>query len=296
MALIVNGEKIEDSAIQQEVERLRPDYERVFSDQDPKERKAQLTDWSRENVIERVLINQEAKENCGKIPEDQVESALAKLKEQYEDKEQLYNDLGVKNDEDIKEFLQMQMRVEQRLNEVCKDLPKPSQAAIQEYYEKNKEQFKSGEQARVAHIVKYVNWQTDEETAHNAIKEAQDELKNGAAFEAVVEKHTDCADNGGDLGYVTKGQMVEEFEDVVFNLGDGEVSDVFRTRFGFHIAKVYNRKPAVVPELEEVKGGIVDTLEKQMRGEAIDEFIDGLKSKAKIEDIEADSNKAKNSE
>jgi len=285
MALIVNGEKIEDSAIQQEVERLKPDYERVFSDQDPKERDAQLTDWSRENVIERVLINQEAKENGGKIPEAQVDSALAKLKEQYEDKEQLYNDLGVKNDENIKEFLQMQMRVEQRLNEVCKDLPKPSQAAIQEYYEKNKEQFKSGEQARVAHIVKYVNWQTDEETAHNAIKEAQDELKNGAAFEAVVEKHTDCADSGGDLGYVTKGQMVEEFEDVVFNLGDGEVSDVFRTRFGFHIAKVYNRKPAVVPELEEVKGGIVDALEKQMRGEAIDEFIDGLKSKAKIEEI-----------
>lgn len=296
MALIVNGEKIEDSAIQQEVERLRPDYERVFSDQDPKERDAQLTDWSRENVIERVLINQEAKENGGKIPEAQVESALAKLKEQCEDKEQLYNDLGVKNDEDIKEFLQMQMRVEQRLNEVCKDLPKPSQAAIQEYYEKNKEQFKSGEQARVAHIVKYVNWQTDEETAYNAIKEAQDELKNGAVFEAVVEKHTDCADSGGDLGYVTKGQMVEEFEDVVFNLGAGEVSDVFRTRFGFHIAKVYDRKPAVVPELEEVKGGIVDALEKQMRGEAIDEFIDGLKSKAKIEDIEADSNKTKNSE
>jgi parvulin-like peptidyl-prolyl isomerase len=285
MALIVNGEKIEDSAIQQEVERLRPDYERVFSDQDPKEREAQLTDWSRENVIERVLINQEAKENSGKIPEAQVESALAKLKEQYEDKEQLYNDLGVKNDEDIKEFLQMQMRVEQRLKEVCKDLPKPSQAAIQEYYEKNKEQFKSGEQARIAHIVKYVNFQNDEETAYSAIKEAQDELKNGAAFEAVVEKHTDCADSGGDLGYVMKGQMVEEFEDVVFNLGAGEVSDVFRTRFGFHIAKVYDRKPAVVPELEEVKGGIVDALEKQMRGEAIDEFIDGLKNKAKIEEI-----------
>jgi len=285
MALIVNGQKIEDSAIREEVERLRPDYERVFSDQDPKEREAQLTDWSRENVIERVLINQEAKENGGKIPEAQVESALAKLKEQYEDKEQLFKELSVKNDEDIKEFLQMQMRVEQRLKEVCKDLPKPSQAAIQEYYEKNKEQFKSGESARVAHIVKYVNWQTDEETAYNAMKQAQDELKNGAAFEAVVDKYTDCADNGGDLGYVTRGQMVEEFEDVVFNLGAGEVSDVFRTRFGFHIAKVYDRKPSAVPDLEEVKGGIVDALEKQIRGEAIDEFIDGLKSMAKIEEI-----------
>jgi len=296
MAIIVNGEKIEDSAIEQEVERLRPDYERVFSDQDPKEQEAQLADWSRENVIERVLINQEAKENGENIPEAQIESALAKLKEQYADQEQLYKVLGLKDDEDIKEYIRMQMRVEQRLNEACKDLPGPSQAAIQEYYEENKEQFKSGEQARVAHIVKYVNWQTDEETAYNAIKEAHDELKNGAAFEVVVDKHTDCADSGGDLGYVMRGQMVEEFEDVVFNLGLGEISDVFRTRFGFHIAKVYDRKPAAVPELEEVKGEIVNALKEQMRGKAIDEFIDGLKNKAKIEEIKPDSNKTKTSE
>jgi parvulin-like peptidyl-prolyl isomerase len=284
MALIINGEKIEDAAIQQEVERLRPDYERVFSEQDPKEREAQLFDWSKENVIERVLINQEAQENGEKIPEAEVESALAKLKEQYTDQEQLYKALDVKNDEGIKEYIEIQMRVEQRLNNVCKDLPKPSKDAIQEYYEKNKEQFKSGESARVAHIVKYVNWQTDEETAYNAMKQAQDELKNGAAFEAVVDKYTDCADSGGDLGYVVKGQMVEEFEDVVFNLGAGDISDVFRTRFGFHIAKVYDRKPAAVPELEEVKSEIVNTLKEQMRGNAIDEFIDGLKNKAKIEE------------
>ena len=285
MTLIVNGEKIDDSAIKQEVERLRPDYERVFSDQDPKEREAQLLDWSRENVIEKVLINQEAKENGKKISDAELESSLAKLKEQYADQEQLYKVLGLKNDEDIKEYIKMQMRVEQRLNEACKNLPEPSQAAVQEYYEENKEQFKSGERARVAHIVKYVNWQTDEETAYNAIKEAQDELKNGAAFEVVVDKHTDCADGGGDLGYVMRGQMVEEFADVVFNLGVGEISDVFRTRFGFHIAKVYDTKPAAVPELKEVKGEIVETLKGQMRGKAIDEFIDRLKNKAKIEEV-----------
>ncbi|GAG62614.1 unnamed protein product [marine sediment metagenome] len=69
MTLIVNGEKIEDSIIQQEAERLRPSYEQAFKDMDPKEREAQLLDWSRENVIERVLINQEAKKNDDPIPE-----------------------------------------------------------------------------------------------------------------------------------------------------------------------------------------------------------------------------------
>ncbi len=285
MTLIVNGEKIEDSAIKQEVERLRPDYERVFADKDPKEREAQLFDWSRENVIERVLINQEAKDKGDKIPEAQVESVLDRLKKQYEDQEQLYREFDAKDDEKIRESIELQLRVERRLKDLCKDLPEPSQAAIKQYYEKNKEQFRTGEQARIAHIVKYVNWQTDEETAYNAIREAHNELKNGAAFEVVVDKYTDCADSGGDLGCVTRGQMVEEFEDVVFNLGVGEVSDVFRTRFGFHIAKVYERKPAAVLSLEEVKGQIVDTLKEQMRGKAIDEFIDRLKSKAKIEEV-----------
>ncbi len=285
MTLFVNGEKIEDSEIKQEAERLRPDYERVFHDQDPKEREAQLFDWSKENVIERALINQEAKKNDEKIPQEQIDAALAKIKEQYTDPKELYKALGVEDDAGIKDQIEMQMKVEQKLSEVCKDLPNPTRADIQEYYEKNAEQFKTSESARVAHIVKYVNWQTDEETAYNALKEAHDELKNGAAFEVVVDKYTDCADSGGDLGYVVKGQMVEEFEDVVFNLGTGEVSDIFRTRFGFHIAKVYDRKSAAVAELKEVKDQIVSTLKEQMRGKAIDNYIDTLREKATIEDV-----------
>lgn len=285
MAIVVNGERIEDSAIRQEVERLRPDYERVFADQDPKEQEAQLLDWSKENVIERILISQEAKKNGEKIPNEQIESALSKLKEQYAEPQQLYKDFNAQDDEKIKKDIEMQMRVEQRLNQVCKNVPKPSRAAILKYYEENKEKFKSDERVRVAHIVKYVNWQTDEETAYRQLSQAHDELKNGAAFEAVVDKYTDCADNGGDLGYVMRGQMVEEFEDVVFNLGVGRISDIFRTRFGFHIAKVYGREPATVPSFEEVKDRVADALKDQMRAEAIEKFIDQLKSKAKIEQI-----------
>ena len=197
----------------------------------------------------------------------------------------MYKDFDVENDEQIKKDIEKQMRVEQRISQVCKDLPKPSQAAIKKYYEENQEQFKSGERARVAHIVRYVNWQTDEQTAYEAISKAHEELKNGVAFEVVVDKYTDCADSGGDLGFVMKGQMVEEFEDVVFNLGVGQASDIFRTRFGFHIAKVYAREPAAVASLEEVKDKITDALKEQMRSEAIDAFIDGLKNEAKIEEV-----------
>ncbi|MFB0524052.1 MAG: peptidylprolyl isomerase [Phycisphaerae bacterium] len=285
MALIVNGEKIEDAVIQKEAERLRPDYEKAFADMDPKEREAQLFDWSKENVLERVLLNQAVNKSGEKIPLDQVEAVLARFKKQYKDQQELYKDFNVEDDEKMKEAIELIIKTDRKFDELCEDLPKPTQDDIEQHYEENKEQFRSADQVRVAHIVKYVDWQTDDSTAYNAIKQAQEELKNGASFEVVVDKYTDCADSGGDLGYVSRGQMVEEFEDVVFNLSIGQVSDIFRTRFGFHIAKVYERKAGIITSLNEVKKEIVDDLTYQRRDEVINEFIDQLKSKAKIEEI-----------
>ena len=284
MTLFVNGEKIEESEIKREFERLRPHYELTFKDQDPKQQKEQLLDWSRENVIEMVLIRQEAKKHGDPIPKDQIEAALAKIKEQYADQEQFYKDFNTKDDEKIKEAIEMQVKVERQLEEIQKDIPEPSKQAVLQYYEENKEQFKTPEQIRVGHIVKHINWQTNEEAAQNIIRQALDELKKGAVFETLAEKYSDCPENGGDLGYITTGQMVEEFEDVVFNLGIGQASDIFRTRFGYHIAKVYDRKPPVIPELKEVKSQIADALKEQAKSKAIDDFIDKLKSKAKIEE------------
>jgi len=285
MAITVNGERIEDQEIQQEVERLRPSHDQAFADRDPKEREAQLLDWSKENVIERVLLRQEAKANGPEIPAADVEAALAKLKEQYEKPEELYKEFDADGDEKVKEMIELQMKVEQQINDVHAKVPDASEDEIRQYYDENKERFKSDEQVRVAHIVKYVNWQTDEATAMQVITQAHDEIKNGAAFETVVDKYTDCGDSGGDLGYVMRGQMVEEFEDVVFNLNEGQVSDVFRTRFGFHIAKVYDRRPPAIAELKEVEKEVAEQVKEQKKEQALGDYLDQLRAKATVEEV-----------
>jgi parvulin-like peptidyl-prolyl isomerase len=236
-------------------------------------------------VIERVLLNQEVKKDGDRIPPDEVEAVIAGLKGPYQNRQELYKDFNVENDEKLKEVIELQMKVERKLTRLGNSMPKPTQADIEQYYLQNQEQLKSAEQVKIAHIVKYVDWRTDEAAALDAITKAHEELDGGAAFEVVVDKYTDCSDKGGDLGYVTKGQLVEEFEDVVFNLGVGQVSDIFRTRFGFHVAKVYDRKPGTVPSLREIKQQIVDELTKQMRQNAIDKFLDQLRSVAKIEQV-----------
>lgn len=285
MAILVNGERIDDSEIQREAERLRPQYEQKFADMEPQDRETQLLEWSRENVIERYLIHQDAMGNGNGVTSEEIDSALARIKEQFTDQQQLYKEFDAKNDDDVKRTIELQIRIDRRLRDVCKDLPDPSDQAIQAYYKRHKDDFKTDERIRVAHIVKYVNWQCDEAAALETINQAHEELKTGLPFEAAVDKFTDCADSGGDLGYIMRSQMVEEFDDVVFNLDVGQVSDIFRTRFGFHIAKVYDRKPPTVPDLKFVKPRISEILKRRMEEDAINQFIDELRAKAAIAEL-----------
>jgi parvulin-like peptidyl-prolyl isomerase len=284
MALIVNGERIENEEIRQEAERLRPSYEQVFAQEEPHQREAQLQDWSKENVIERVLLRQEAQKSGQEIAPAEIDAALARLKEQYEKPQDLYQDFGADSDEKVKALIELQMKVQRKINEVYARVAEPSEAELRDYYEQNQQRFRTGEQVRVAHLVKYVNWQTDEATALEIITRADQDIKAGALFEGVVAKYTDCADNGGDLGYIARGQTVEEFEDVIFHLSPGQVSDVFRTRFGFHIAKVYDRREPQVPPLKEVRQQVAGEVREQKREQALGEYLDTLRSQATVEE------------
>lgn len=284
MALIINGEKIEDEKIQHEAERLRPTYEQTFADMEPKKREAQLLDWSRENVIEQTLIAHEVEKRNITIPDAKVEAALAAVKKEHGSQQEFLQMLETEGEEKIEENIRLELRIMKMLDDVCKSVSDPDEEAITKYYEENKEQMRSVEQVRAAHIVKHPNGQVDDVAALAVMKEAKQKLNDGALFETLAAEYSDCPDNGGALGYFTREQMVEEFNDVVFNLGIGQISDIFHTRFGYHIAKVYDRVPAAIPPLAKVRDGIINTLKEELNKETIDDFVDDLKSKAVIED------------
>lgn len=104
------------------------------------------------------------------------------------------------------------------------------------------------EQVHVFHIVKNLDGTVDREAASATMQKAVDELASGARFTEVADRYSDCAGNGGDLGWVERGVMVEEFEDVVFELQSGQVTATFETRFGLHIATVTEKRgPGILP-------------------------------------------------
>ena len=280
MALTINGEKIDESLVTKEYHRLKPYYDNVFNDQSEQEQEKQLYEWSQENVIEMVLLRQYAMENGEAIPTAAVELAFKEMLEQYQGQTPKFT---ADDEKKIKTNIELQMKIERLLEQTASNLPKPSDKDIADYYEENKQQLKIPESVRVSHIIKHIGHQVDEKTALSVMQQAQQQLSEGMIFSSVVAKYSDCPDNNGDLGYVVKGQMVEEFEDVVFKLGTGATSNIFKTRFGFHIAKVYDKKLAALPELNQVKDQISKQVTEQLRKDRIDVFVDELKEKAAIE-------------
>jgi parvulin-like peptidyl-prolyl isomerase len=172
--------------------------------------------------------------------------------------------------------------VQRLIEKVTGRTPRPKHKEVADYYQKNRAAFYVPELVHAAHIVKNVEPEADEESARAAIAKAESELRNGRSFEEVADECSDCPGRGGDLSFFSRGQMVEEFENVVFALEPGQVSEIFRTPFGFHIAKLYEKKPEDHRPFNEVRGEIEQALHGQKKDEVVGRFVDELRARAEI--------------
>ena len=133
---------------------------------------------------------------------------------------------------------------------------------VSAWYEENKDQYRDEEQRRVSHILIETG---DDEAAAKAKAEALlAEIKGGADFATVAEENSEdsfSAENGGDLDYITPGMMDDAFDSAVFSLKNvGDVTDVVKTEFGFHIIKLTDLKPETIKPFSDVAGEIRDNL------------------------------------
>jgi parvulin-like peptidyl-prolyl isomerase len=285
MPVKVNGREITPQEIEQEMERLRPSYVTMFKDQPKEEQEKQLREWSTENVIERMLLQQYARDEIQNVPVEAVDKAFNELVERHGDEAKFFEATQTKPEdkEKIKAELEDQIRVEQAVQQIMRQAQRPGTASARKFYQENKQQFINPEQVRAAHIVKHVNAETDDKTAHEQILAVKKELDSGKPFEELADEHSDCPGNGGDLGYFPRGQMVQSFEDVVFNTKPGDITDIIKSEFGYHIAKVYEKRPVTAVHFDKVKDRIVEHLWEERRTKKLEEFLDHLKEKSDVQ-------------
>lgn len=164
-----------------------------------------------------------------------------------------------------------------------------SEDEIASYYKANIDQFRKGEARRVQQIFFPVA-----EGGPNALEEEQREkarnalaaaTRNGSHFEEVAKLYSEgpSSNRGGNLGFIKRGEVFPEFEKILFSLPLGKVSDVVRTRAGYHVIKVVEERPGEEVSIDQVSGQIRNRLFAEKRSKRRREWIAELKRAAFLE-------------
>jgi peptidyl-prolyl cis-trans isomerase D len=154
---------------------------------------------------------------------------------------------------------------------------------IQRSYEDNQQQYSTPEQVRASHILLKTEGKDDA-----AVKKQAEELlakvKAGADFSQLATKFSEddaSKTKGGDLDFFGQGQMVPEFDKVAFSLKPGEISDLVKTQYGYHIIKVTDKKTAATKSLDEVRAQIEDQLKWERAQAEAQRIADDVAGKLK---------------
>jgi peptidyl-prolyl cis-trans isomerase D len=169
---------------------------------------------------------------------------------------------------------------------------------LQSYYNQHRDQYRTPEQAKVSHILIKTplpgpDGKVDEKGAAEAQKRAEDllkQLKAGANFEDLARKYSEdpgSGKEGGSLGWIGKGRTVPEFEKAAFSQPIGQVGDLVKSSYGFHIIRVDARQDAHLKSLAEVKDQIEPILKRQKAQAAAQKQADDLLQSAKSQGLDA---------
>lgn len=200
--------------------------------------------------------------------------------------------LGIDKDPGIREQLEIltnnQLASELLKREVA-DKISVSDEEARIYYQLHKDDYKVPETVRVRHILVKAGKGANEETQKAAFEKAESLLKRiraGEDFGKVAEEASDDTGSkgkGGDLGFFPKGRLIPEFEKAAFALKPGEVSDIVETKYGYHIIKCEEKRPAGVLPFEDAKKGIIERILRETTSSKVKEYAEKRMAEEKAE-------------
>lgn len=230
-----------------------------------------------EQLINSTLLYQYAEKEKIDIPASRINDEIEQIKSSFGSEQDFNNALRRNNLtlNQLKESLKNQYMVDQAIHNEYAQIT-ISDEEIAQYYEEYESFFFQPEKRKISHILV-----EDKEEAELLLNQLNDGIID---FETTAKEKSICpsAEKNGDLGYISRGQMVPEFEEASFSLEAGNLSDIVKTEFGYHIIKCYDIQEEKQLSLEEAGDNIKSILTSQKQNERIDELIAQLREEADI--------------
>jgi peptidyl-prolyl cis-trans isomerase D len=164
---------------------------------------------------------------------------------------------------------------------------------LKQYYTDHLSDYRVPDRVKVSHILFKTTGKTPDQVKQleKTAAEVLAKIKAGANFAEMAKKYSEdtSASNGGDIGWITHGQTVKEFEDTAFNMQPGKISGLVHTTYGIHIIKVLDKETAHLQSFNDVKDSIKAILTKRKMAAAEQAYADKLDSQLKANAKQFDS-------
>ncbi|MCX7957372.1 MAG: peptidylprolyl isomerase [Endomicrobia bacterium] len=316
----VNNENIMkseyDKMLNATLEQLKQLSSKELSQDDIKQVKMKVL----EQLIADKLLLQEARKKNIKVSKREIDEGIKTVKSRFPSDLLFQQELKKENltEKQFEKRIEEQLMVLKLIDEeIKKNLKEPTESEAKEVFDKiikiiekkndsklsneEKDELKIlaqlvqrffDEQIRVRHILIRVDNNDSKEKKEEAKKRILDvkaRIEKGEDFATLAQKYSEdpgSKDKGGDLGFIAKGDTVEEFEKTAFSLKEGQVSDIVETKYGYHIIKAIEYRAKRKPDFEQIKDDLLQYVAKRNAENYYEQFVNQLKSRSKIQYLE----------
>jgi len=315
----VNKENIMKSEFDKLYNAAIEQMKQITSKEISKEEEKLLKQKVLDQLIAHKLLLQEAKKRNIKVTKRELEEGIKTIKSRFPSDQMFQLELKKENltQKQFEKQIEEQIMVLKLTEEVVrKNMVKPDESDARELFNKivklidkkdvklqenEQEELKLlaqlvqrffDEQVRVRHILIRVEpnaSQKEKEEAKKKIMEIKSKIEKGEDFATLAQKFSEdpgSKERGGDLGFIARGDTVEEFEKAAFSLKEGEMSGIVETKFGYHIIRVIEKRPKRKPDFELIKDDLMQYLTRKNAEKCYDEFVETLKKKADVQYLE----------
>jgi len=290
MVATVNGLAITEKELQQEMQNLMAQYQNRVPPEQLQQMLPTIKQQAMESIINKELLLQEAAGKNIAPTGEQIDIELKRIVSRFETPEQFQQQLVAMgmSEEAVRSDIERSLKISAVMKGTLSSIPDTSEGEVSAFFKDNPDSFKVPVEIRASHILFKLSPETSQDEKNSKRLELagiRGLIEQGAEFAKLARAHSECpsSQQGGDLGFFSKGKMVKPFEDAAFGLKEGEISNIVETQFGYHLIKVVDRQEARTVPLDEVKDKIAAHLKSQKENEAIGEYMQKLRQSATIQ-------------
>ena len=275
---LVNGIEITKLQLQNEMERLNSQLDK--NSPQLEEQQQSIEKNMLEILIGEELLYQASKEKGITVSTEEIEQGVVQAASSFANQpaqQRFFSADKIKKSLAIEKFIVAEFSSQVDITE----------EHVEKFYQDNINDFTRPEQILASNILIKIDDGADlqaQEIAMKKISEIQQKIKNNEDFIELAKMYSEDSGSsaGGALSYFKRGEMLPSIEETIFNLEAGQVSDIFRTKFGLHLVKVMEKSPAQVIAYEKIEEKLKNFLKQRGIREKIDRFIESSRQKADI--------------